>query len=283
MNNTPVPDFDLQAAAMRAMLERGFEPEFPPAVRQELADLAAHPPTILPSAGVCDLRALFWSSIDNDTSRDLDQIEVAERLPTGEIKVRVAIADVDAFAPKGSPIDQHAAKETTTVYTGVRNFSMIPEQLSTGATSLLPGADKLSIVIEFVVAPDGKVNSGDVFPAVVRNQAQLTYNAVGAWLEGKGTAPDGVASLAELQSQLRLQDQAAQALKAERFRRGALNLETIETHPVMLHGQVTDVVVQEKNRATELIEDFMIAANGVVARFLQANNASSIRRVGEDS
>ncbi|MGA3209941.1 MAG: RNB domain-containing ribonuclease [Terriglobales bacterium] len=277
--NNPIPHFDLQAAAKQAMLERGFEPEFPPAIQQQLAELAVHPPAVAPSAGVRDLRNLLWSSIDNDTSRDLDQIEVVERLTTGEIKVLVGIADVDAFAPKGSPIDQHAAKETTTVYTGVRSFSMIPEQLSTGASSLLPGADKLSIVIEFVVAADGSVKSGDVYPAVVRNQAQLTYNAVGAWLEGKGSAPENVASSADLQSQLRLQDEAAQLLKNELFRRGALNLETIEAHPIMVQGRVVGMAAQEKNHATELIEDFMIAANGVVARMLQAKNVSSIRRI----
>ena len=188
-------------------------------------------------------------------------------------------ADVDTFVPKSSAIDQHAAKETTTVYTGVRNFSMLPEQLSTGTTSLLEGADKLSLVIEFVVGRDGCVNSGEAYCAIVRNKAQLTYDAVGAWLEGKGAAPDKVADSAELQSQLRLQDEIAQALRNERYRHGALNIETTEVRPLVLNQQVVDVVKQEKNRATELIEDFMIAANGVVARLLQGRQVSSIRRI----
>jgi len=230
-------------------------------------------------SNIRDLRNLVWSSIDNDTSRDLDQIEVAERLPNGETKILVGIADVDSFVPKGSAIDAHAGKETTTVYTGVRNFSMLPEQLSTGTTSLLEAGDKLSIVIEFVVGIDGAVHSGSVYRAIVRNKAQLTYNAVGAWLQNASGAPDKVAASPELQSQLKVQDEAAQALRKERYRHGALNIETIEIHPLMLNDKVVDVVNQEKNRATELIEDFMIAANEVVARMLDSNKVSSIRRV----
>ena len=277
MNTSHVSHFDLQAAAKQTMLENGFEPEFPPQVEQQLSQLATHPPQVAPGGAIRDLRNQLWSSIDNDTSRDFDQIEVAERLPTGESRVLIGIADVDTFVPKNTAIDQHAAKETTTVYTGIRNFSMLPEQLSTGTTSLLEGADKLSLVIEFVVDRDGRVNSSEVYRAVVRNKAQLTYDAVGAWLESKGAAPVKVADSAELQSQLRLQDEAAQALRNERYRHGALNIETTEVRPVVLNQQVVGVVKQEKNRATELIEDFMIAANGVVARMLL--QVSSIRRV----
>jgi len=279
MNNVPFRHVDLQAMAAQTMLKNGFEPEFSAQVQQELGELKAHPPQVAPGANIRDLRDLLWSSIDNDTSRDLDQIEVAQRLPNGETKVLVGIADVDAFVPKSSAIDAHAAKETTTVYTGVRNFPMLPEQLSTDASSLLEAGDKLSIVIEFVVGTDGAVHSGNVYQAIVRNKAQLMYNSVGAWLENTSAAPDKVASSPELQSQLKLQDQAAQALKNERYRHGALNIETIEVQPLMLNEKVVDVVRQEKNRATELIEDFMIAANGVVARMLDSNKVSSIRRV----
>ena len=259
------------------MLENGFDPEFPPGVQQQLAQLVSHPPSIVPSGTIRDLRNLLWSSIDNDTSRDLDQVEVAQRMSNGEVKVMIGIADVDAFVAKGSPIDQHAAKETTTVYTGVRNFSMLPEQLSTGLSSLLEEADKLSIVIEAVVSADGGVESGDVYRAITRNKAQLTYDAVGAWLEGKAAAPGKIAASAVLQAQLRLQNEVAEALRAERFRHGALNIETTETRPIILNTQIVDVVKQQKNEATELIEDFMIAANGVVARMLE--KVSSIRRV----
>jgi VacB/RNase II family 3'-5' exoribonuclease len=279
MNDTPFRRIDLQAAAKQIMIENGFEAEFPAQVQQGLEELKAHPPKVEPSPDIRDLRDLLWSSVDNDTSRDLDQAEVAERLLNGETKVLVGIADVDTFVPKGSAIDAHAAKETTTVYTGVRNFPMLPEQLSTSTSSLLETEDKLSIVIEFVVGGDGSVHSSSVYRAIIRNTAQLTYNGVGAWLENKSGAPDKVAASADLQSQLKLQDEVAQALKNERYRRGALNIETIEVRPVVLNDRVVDVVKQEKNRATELIEDFMIAANEVVARMLEANKVSSIRRV----
>jgi len=175
MNDLRPSHLDLQAIAKQTMLEHGFEPDFPSQVSQQVAELKAHPPEVVACNNVCDLRNLPWSSIDNDTSRDLDQIEVAERLPNGDVKVLIGIADVDAFVPRGSPIDDHAAKETTTVYTGVRNFPMLPEELSTGITSLLESQDRLSIVIEFVTGKNGCVNSSNVYQAVVRNKAQLTY------------------------------------------------------------------------------------------------------------
>jgi exoribonuclease-2 len=272
----PVP-IDLQKTAKEVMQRRGFQPDFPPQVPQQLAQLIAHPPQIAPAGDVRDLRNLLWSSIDNDTSRDLDQIEVAERLPNGDVKIMVGIADVDAFVPKDTPIDQHAARETTTVYAGVRNFPMLPEELSTGLTSLLEDQDRLSVVIEFVIDPSGGLKSSSVYRAVVRNKAQLQYNATGAWLEGKSPAPPKIASSNELQTQLKLQDEVAQELKEQRFRHGALSLQTDELQPLMLNDQVIDVVKQQKNRATELIEDFMVAANGVVARYLE--NVSSLRRI----
>jgi VacB/RNase II family 3'-5' exoribonuclease len=263
--------------ARQVMMARGFEPDFPPEARQQLAQIKAHPPTLAATGQVRDLRNLLWSSIDNDTSKDLDQIEVAERLPDGSIKIMIGIADVDAFVPKDSPIDQHAAAQTATIYTGVRNFSMLPDELSTGASSLLENADRPAVVTEFSLNPaNGTVRSSDVYRALVRNRAQLTYSAVGAWLEG-GTAPAKVAASSDLQDQLKLQDQAAQALRKSRQENGALDLETIEVNPVFVDQQVVDIVKLEKNRATELIEDFMIAANGVVARMLE--KVSSLRRI----
>src|SRR6202790_450484 len=199
MSDTPLRRIDLKSAAKQVMIENGFEPEFPPQVQQELEELKAHPPKVATGPNIRDLRNLLWSSIDNDTSRDLDQIEVAQRLPNGETKVLVAIADVDTFVPKSSAIDAHAAKETTTVYTGLRNFPMLPEQLSTGTSSLLETEDKLSIVIEFVVGKDGSVHASSVYRAIIRNKAQLTYNAVGAWLEDRSGAPDKVAPSRDLQ------------------------------------------------------------------------------------
>jgi exoribonuclease-2 len=268
---------DLQAIAKQVMTERGFKPDFPPEVPQQLAQLKAHPPAVAASNDIRDLRNLLWSSIDNDTSRDLDQIEVAERLPDGGAKVMVGVADVDAFVPKLTPIDQHAARETTTVYTGVRNFPMLPEVLSTGETSLLENQDRLAVIVEFVVNSSGEVKTSAVYRAVVQNKAQLQYNSLGAWLEGKSPAPPKVAASSDLQTQLKLQDEVAQKLRAKRTENGALNLQTDEVLPLVLDNQVVDVVKQQKNHATELIEDFMVAANGVVARKLE--NVSSLRRI----
>ncbi|MGB0031590.1 MAG: RNB domain-containing ribonuclease [Candidatus Sulfotelmatobacter sp.] len=277
MPNANPSHLDLQATAKEIMRLHGFQPDFPPTVLQQLTDLRAHPPQIASGKDVRDLRNLLWSSIDNDTSRDLDQIEVAERLPNGDMKVLVGIADVDAFVPKQTAIDQHAARETTTVYAGVRNFPMLPEELSTGKTSLLENQDCLSVVIEFVADAGGHVTSSDVYRALARNRAQLQYNSVGAWLEGTATAPAKVAASTDLQAQLRLQNEIAQKLKNQRFANGALNLQTDELRPLILNDQVVDMEKQQKNHATELIEDFMIAANGVVARMLE--KVSSLRRI----
>ncbi|MFZ0662316.1 MAG: RNB domain-containing ribonuclease [Acidobacteriaceae bacterium] len=273
--------FNLEAAARQSMIDHGFEPEYPAAVQQEVAELELHPPQ--KPAGIEDLRNLLWSSIDNDTSRDLDQIEYVETRADGSIRVLIGIADVDAFVPKGSAIDKHAATETVTIYTGVKNFSMLPDELSTGLTSLLEGQDRVSMVTEFtldkdVCATESCVASSRIYPALVNNKAQLAYNGVGAWLDGKAEAPAKVAASNPLQAQLKLQDQIAERLRAERFKHGALNIETIETHAI-LTGKAIDLEAQHRNSATDLIEDFMIAANGVVARTLQAKRLSSIRRI----
>jgi VacB/RNase II family 3'-5' exoribonuclease len=277
MNDPRPSSINLQAIARQVMQAQGFEPDFPPEVQKQLGDIRAHPPQLVPSDKVRDLRNLLWSSIDNDTSKDLDQIEVAERLPNGDVKVMIAIADVDSFVGKDSPIDQHAERETTSVYTGVAIFPMLPNELSTGASSLLPDVDRPAVVTEFAVNASGALSSSDVYRAVVRNKAQLTYNGVGAWLEGTAPAPPKVAASAELQAQLKLQDQVAQALKKLRFEHGALNLEVNEVIPILLDQQVTGIAKVVKNRATDLIEDFMVAANGVVARLLL--NVSSLRRI----
>jgi VacB/RNase II family 3'-5' exoribonuclease len=277
MNDPRPSSINLQAIARQVMQAEGFEPDFPPEVPKQLADISAHPPQLVPSDRVRDLRNLLWSSIDNDTSKDLDQIEVAERLPNGDIKVMIGVADVDSFVGKDSPIDQHAERETTSVYTGVTIFPMLPNELSTGASSLLPDVDRPAVVIEFSVNASGALSSSNVYRAIVRNKAQLTYNGVGAWLEGSAPAPPKVAASAELQAQLKLQDQVAQTLKKLRYEHGALNLDTSEVVPLLYNEQVVDVVTSTKNRATDLIEDFMVAANGVVARLLL--NVSSLRRI----
>src|ERR1700676_3570293 len=254
--------FDLFAAAHQEMLDEGFQPDFLPEAARQLDGIknAATPGV---GAGVRDLRSLLWSSIDNDTSRDLDQAEAAERVGAG-IRVLIAVADVDADVPIGSPIDKHAAAQTTSVYTGIKTFPMLPEQLSTDLTSLNQDADRLAVVIEFVVAPDGSVTSGGVYRALVRNRAQLTYNGVGPWLEGTSAAPPKVAASADLAAQLKLQDEAAQILFQERQRMGALNIDRVEAEAIISDGRVEGIGIRGKNRATELIENFMVAANGVM-------------------
>jgi VacB/RNase II family 3'-5' exoribonuclease len=268
---------DLQATAKQIMQARGFEPDFSPQVSDQLAHLTQNPLRLAPTRDIRDLRSLLWSSIDNDSSRDLDQIEVAERITNGGVKVKIGIADVDAFVLPQTPIDQHAARETTTVYTGVYNFPMLPEELSTGRTSLLEQQDRLAIIIDFVVDDTGMVKSSELYRALVRNKAQLQYNSVGGWLDGTSPAPPKVAASSDLEQQLKLQDGIAQRLKEQRHQHGALTLQTDEVHPLLLNNQVVDVVKQQKNRATELIEDFMVAANGVVARRLES--VSSLRRI----
>ena len=220
---------------MPSMIEHGFQPDFPDGNRPQLAAIQAHPET--PAApGAKDLRDLLWSSIDNDTSKDLDQIEWAEQLPDGRIRVLIGVADVDARVAEGTVIDGHARSETTSVYTGVKVFPMLPAELSEGITSLNENEDRVALVIEFAVDSTGAASDGKAYRALVRNRAQLAYNSVGAWLEGKGPAPAKVAANADLAAQLKLQDTAAQRMLGSRFQHGALDLETIETRPVMLSG-----------------------------------------------
>ncbi|HEV2325498.1 MAG TPA: RNB domain-containing ribonuclease [Terracidiphilus sp.] len=270
--------FNLVAAAQASMIEHGFQPDFPQGTDAELATIAAQP--ALPAApGAKDLRNLLWSSIDNDTSKDLDQIEWAERLPDGRIRVLVGVADVDARVHAGTVIDSHASTETTSVYTGVKVFPMLPTTLSEGITSLNENEDRVAVVIEICVDAEGTASDGKAYRALVRNRAQLAYHSVGAWLEGKNDPPPKVAASTDLAAQLKLQDEAARRMAGSRFQHGALDLESVETRPVMLHEQAVDLTQLEKNRATSLIEEFMVSANGVFARTLQDAGVASIRRV----
>ena len=260
------------------MIEHGFQPDFPAATSTELAAIEAHPaPPDAP--GAQDLRSLLWSSIDNDTSKDLDQIEWAEQLSDGRIRILIGVADVDSRVRLGTILDSHARSETTSVYTGVKVFPMLPAELSEGITSLNEGQDRVALVIEFAVDQAGTASDGKAYRALVHNRAQLAYNGVGAWLEGTGPAPAKVAASADLAAQLKLQDTAAQRMVGSRFQHGALDLESMETRPIMLADQAVDIVRQSKNRATSLIEEFMVAANGVIARTFQDAGVASIRRI----
>ncbi|MGJ5814805.1 RNB domain-containing ribonuclease [Paludibaculum fermentans] len=269
--------FDLLAAANQEMVDEGFDPNFPEGTKEQLASLRARAEPTRES-GVRDLRELMWSSIDNDTSRDLDQLEVAERV-SGGIRLLIAIADVDSAVSVDSPIDRHAAAQTTSVYTGIKTFPMLPEELSTDLTSLNEAEDRLAVVVEMVVAGDGSIASSAVYRALVRNHVQLTYNAVGPWLEGAAAAPSRVTAAAGLDAQLKLQDEAAQLLAGERRRLGAMSIDRIEVEAVLSGGRLDGIHSRGKNRATALIETFMIAANGVMANTLRAAGVPSLRRV----
>jgi exoribonuclease-2 len=278
MQSSQTAQFNLVAAAHASMIEHGFQPEFPAGSDAQLASIQAHPePPAVP--GAQDLRSLLWSSIDNDTSKDLDQIEWAERLSDGRIRVLIGVADVDARVGRGTVLDGHAKSETTSVYTGVKVFPMLPAELSEGITSLNENQDRMAHVIEFSVDAAGTVSDGKVYAALVRNRAQLAYNGVGAWLEGSGPAPAKVAASTDLAAQLKLQDAAAQRMVGGRFQHGALDLETVETRPVMQADKAVDIVSLVKNRATSLIEEFMVAANGVAARTFEDAGVASIRRI----
>ncbi len=259
------------------MIERGFFPDFSPQAIAELDGI--HGPATRTEKSTRDMGNLLWCSIDNDDSRDLDQLTVAEAMPNGAAKVLIAIADVDAVVKKQSVLDDHARQNTTSVYTVAETFPMLPEKLSTDLTSLNYESDRLAIVIEMVLAGDGSLQSSDLYGAIVRNRAKLAYNSVAAWLDGNGPMPQGIGAVKGLDENIRLQDSVAQKLKSLRHLNGALDLETIEARPVFDGDELKDMEAEKKNRAEEIIEDFMIAANGVTARYLASKKVTSLRRV----
>ncbi|MGE5275929.1 MAG: RNB domain-containing ribonuclease [Acidobacteriota bacterium] len=268
---------DLRRIAERAMKERGLWPEFSRDVLAEVDHLREPSPADPPS--VADLRGLPWISIDNDDSRDLDQLSVAEALPKGAVRVRVAVADVGALVREGSALDAHARHNTTSVYTAARIFPMLPERLSTDLTSLNEDEDRAAVVVEMVVEADGELTASGVSLAAVRNHAKLAYDSVAPALEGSGPMPGRAGDSPEIAEQLRIQDGAAQKLRGRRYERGALELETIEPRPLFEDDAIVELRLEKKNRARELIEDFMIAANGVTARFLAEKGFDALRRV----
>jgi exoribonuclease-2 len=266
----------LQAIAHDVMRQRGLEPDFSLAAIAEANRMTQ--PAEASGPDIRDLRGLLWASIDNDDSRDLDQLSVSEPTPDGRVKILVAIADVDALVRKNSAIDDHARTNTTSVYTAAEIFPMLPEKLSTDLTSLNENEDRLAIVVEMVIADDGTVIASDIYRAIVLSCAKLAYNSVAAWLEG-GAAPPKLAEVPGLDEQLRIQDRAAQALRDVRQARGALRLETTQLKAVFDDGSLADLLPDDKNRAKQLIEDFMIAANGVTAKYLENKGLPSLRRV----
>ena len=259
------------------MRERGLDPNIPADAIAEVAKLTG--PATTTEEPTRDLRALLWCSIDNDDSRDLDQLSVAEALKNGDVKVLVAIADVDATVHKGSAVDRHAAQNTTSIYTPAIMFPMLPERLSTDLTSLADQQDRLSVIIEMVVSTDGQLRSSDIYGATVRNHAKLAYNSVGAWLVGAGPLPPAAAAVPGMDAQLRMQDGVAQALSRVRHEHGALDFETLEVRSVFDGDTLRELRPDVGNRAKALIENLMVSANGVTARFLDARGFPSLRRV----
>jgi VacB/RNase II family 3'-5' exoribonuclease len=276
MTLSSVSSHRLRRIARRAMLDRGLLPEFSTAA---LAEAKADQPAVAQDSSVRDLRDLLWCSIDNDDSRDLDQLSVAQPAGGDAVRILIAIADVDATVKRRSAVDAHAQANTTSVYTAAQIFPMLPERLSTDITSLGEGDDRLAIVIHMLIAADGAVTSSDIYRATVRNRAKLAYNGVAAWLDGTGPLPGAMSRVAGMDEQLRIQDRVAQAMKQLRHAHGALTLETLETRAVFDGETLTDLRPDEKNRAKDLIEDFMIAANTATAQFLERHGSPSVRRV----
>jgi exoribonuclease II len=277
MNRHSNRHYNLNQIALEAMAAHGFEVEFPRAAIEQAT--ALHERVKDSSDGFKDLTGLPWCSIDNDDSRDLDQVSASEDLPGGGTKILVGVADVDALVQRNSPLDLHAYRNTTSIYTGVRTFSMFPERLSWDLTSLNENEDRIALVYEFVVGPDGHVGESRVYRAWVRNKAKLAYNAVTAWLEEKAPLPPAAEKVTGLDAQIRAQDAAAQRLRKARYEHGALDLETLQPRAVTENEVVVDLVAEFQNRAQELIEDLMVAANGVTTRYLTSKGFPTFRRV----
>jgi len=268
-------EFDLVNRARQAMSDAGFHPDFPPEVRAEVKNATA----VGPGAESKDLRSLLWSSIDNESSRDLDQVEYAERNPDGSYRLLVGIADVDARVPRGSKIDGRAASETTSVYTGVATFPMLPPELSNDLSSLREEQERLALAIELHVLPTGQVADHSVYPAFIRNYAKLAYPSVGAWLEGRGPIPPRVVGVPGMTEQIQLQREIAGKLRSWRVQEGMLSFSRPEVVPVVDQGQVRDLKISRHNLAEDLIENFMVAANVAMAQFLKEHNSLCLRRV----
>lgn len=268
---------NLSTIATWAMFSRGLAPEFSQAVQRQVATLKG--PAREDGDDITDLTALPWCSIDNDDSRDLDQLSAIEPLHQGQIRVYVAIADVDALVKKDSPIDQHARQNTTTVYTSALVFPMLPERLCTDWTSLNPDEDRMALVVEMVFSEDGVLMDSSIYRARVRNKAQLAYDAVSAWIDKEGELPEAARRVKGMHTQLRLQDELAQKLRVLRRAEGSLEFETFQPKALFDGDRIADIQQQPQNRARQLIEEFMIATNGCTARFLAAHGCASLRRV----
>jgi len=267
----------LEQIARRVMLERGFAPDF----SQDALDEVNSIKETLPVTAVGrDLRNLPWCSIDNDDSLDLDQLTVAIPASGRSVRILVAVADVASLVRIGSQINNHAGQNTTSVYTVGKTFHMLPEELSTDLTSLNYERDRSAIVIDMLIDDGGTLMRSDIYSALVRNHAKLAYNSLADWLEGKKNSLDEkLKAVPSLVENIRIQDRMAQKLMTKRQERGALELQTLEPRAILVDDEVRDLKLDETNRAREIIQDFMIAANDSVARYLHGKRVLFLRRV----
>lgn len=267
---------NLHEIAVEAMRAHALRPAFEAAAVREAQAQGPALPAVPPD--VRDLTHLPWFSIDNDDTRDLDQLSVVQPLETDATRLLVAVAEVDTRVPQGSAMDEHAAANTTSVYTAAGVFPMLPQALSNDLTSLHEGQRRLAVVVDMRVEPDGAVTAFELYRAIVLNHAKLAYNGVAAWLDGAGSAPEALARVPELQEQLHLHDRLALALRQWRRQRGAVTLNTVAARPVFQDGRLADLVPEDRNRAKELIAELMIAANAATARYLAGKRFPSLRR-----
>ena len=258
------------------MLDKGLLPDFSPEAMTEVDGFESAPTA---SAGARDLTSLPWASIDNDDSLDLDQLTVAQAVPGDGVRILVAVADVDSLVIRGDALDDHARQNTASVYTAAEKFPMLPDKLSTDLTSLNFNIARPAVVVDMTIAASGEVQQSDIYRATVRSQAKLAYNSVAAWLEGTGPQPEPIGAFPGLDQNLRLQSTVAQTMKNLRHVHGALSLETVEAKPIFDGDRLSDLQVERKNVATDIVEDFMIGSNGVTARYLTGKGLPSMRRV----
>ena len=308
--NLHYPDgrWNLKALADKAMVEGKLAIDYPAAVKSQVADIMKQ---VRPAEGVYnlpeaakapwvrDLRGEHFISIDNGTlwtkmdpaelakdpeanmtSKDLDQLQgMPVKHPNGDITMKIAVSDVDAFVPKGSALDQFMDVNGSSVYTPDKIYNLIPKELAEDVISLNPREDRFATIIEFTITPDGKVKDEDVYQAIVNSRAKLDYSSVGAWIDGKAEPSPAMKQDDKILESIKLQDEASQRLKAARKERGALDFESTEVKIHVKDGSASGFEISEKNRATELVENCMVTSNEVVSRFLHSKGMPTLERV----
>jgi len=230
-------------------------------------------------AGRTDLRDTPLVTIDGEDARDFDDAVFCSKTPKGW-KLLVAIADVSHYVEKCSALDNEAKNRSTSVYFPEQVIPMLPEILSNGLCSINPDEDRLAMVCEMYISADGKVIRSRFFDAVMRSHARLTYNKVSAMLEDddKKLKKQYKAVLPHVEEMYALY----KAMRTQREVRGAMDFDTQETQIVFGEDRKIDKIVPVyRNDAHKLIEEFMIAANGAAARFLNRKKMPRLLRIHE--